>query len=327
MANIGIFCKASFSQGMGHVVRQSHIAKILQDRGAEITFFIPDYPPAQNWLDQRRFHRKTLKDPQSVSEKDIAPLDLILLDIQDTPEIFIKKMGRDNKPVVSFEDLGEGRQHVNLLVDCNLDEEKSAELPNKVQTLFGYRFCVLAQDFETLHSKKREFANSIQSVLITMGGTDPHSLTASLAEKLLQIEAELPITLLAGPGCGNTPALKNLESKTVKLLESTPQMAQTLFDHDAVFCSGGVTLHEAMAVGTPAFVINQVAHQEMKTKRAQGAAMNLGMAESWNESCLPEILNSSPETLEKMSQAGKNLIDGKGLIRVIDEIELLLREN
>ncbi|MBT3923516.1 MAG: hypothetical protein HOF21_13180, partial [Nitrospina sp.] len=89
----------------------------------------------------------------------------------------------------------------------------------------------------------------------------------------------------------------------------------------------GVTLHEAMAVGTPAFVINQVAHQEMKTKRAQGAAMNLGMAESWNQSRLPEILNSSPETLEKMSQAGKNLIDGKGLIRVIDEIELLLREN
>jgi spore coat polysaccharide biosynthesis predicted glycosyltransferase SpsG len=107
------------------------------------------------------------------------------------------------------------------------------------------------------------------------------------------------------------------------LLESTSQLAQTLFDHDAVFCSGGVTLDEAMAVGTPAFVINQVSHQELKTKRAQGAAMNLGMAESWNESRLPEILNASPETLKKMSQAGKSLIDGKGLIRVVDAIERL----
>ena len=310
---------------MGHVVRQSHIAKILQDRGAEVTFFIPDYPPAQTWLDQCRFLRKTLKDPLSVTAKDIALLDLILLDIQDTPETFIKNIAQNNKPVVSFEDLGEGRNHVNLLIDCNLDEEKSAELPNRVQTLFSNRYCVLAQNFATFHAKKREFSNPIESVLITMGGTDPHSLTGSLTEKLLQIQPELPITLLAGPGCENIPALKNLQTKTVKLLESTSQMAQTLFDHDAVFCSGGVTLDEAMAVGTPAFVINQVSHQELKTKRAQGAAMNLGVAESWNENRLPEILKSSPDTLEKMSQAGKSLIDGKGLQRVAGAIDHFLK--
>ncbi|MBT3857723.1 MAG: hypothetical protein HOF64_12575, partial [Nitrospina sp.] len=99
------------------------------------------------------------------------------------------------------------------------------------------------------------------------------------------------------------------------------------FDHSAVFCSGGVTLHEAMAVGTPAFVINQVAHQSEKADRAekQGAAMNLGMAESWNENRLPEILQSSPDILGKMSQAGKSLIDGKGLKRVVETIELLGR--
>ena len=163
--------------------------------------------------------------------------------------------------------------------------------------------------------------------MITLGGTDPHSLTSLLADKLLQIQPNLSMTLLAGPGCKNIPALKDLETQneTVKLLESTSQMAQTLFDHSAVFCAGGITLHEAMAVGTPAFVINQVSHQVEKADRAekQGAAMNLGMAESWNESRLPEILESRPETLEKMSLAGKNLIDGKGLKRVADAIELL----
>ena len=43
MAKIGIVCKTSFSQGMGHLVRQTHIAKILRKREAEIIFFIPDY--------------------------------------------------------------------------------------------------------------------------------------------------------------------------------------------------------------------------------------------------------------------------------------------
>ena len=310
---------------MGHLVRQTHIAKILRNRGAEITFFIPNYPPAQVWLDRCQFPRKTLNDPLALTEKETGPLDLIILDIQDTPSAFIRKIRQNKKPVVSFEDLGEGRNHVDLLIDCNLGEENSVGLP--VQTLFGYPYSVLAPEFETLHSKKRELNGSIESVLITLGGTDPHSLTSLLADKLLQIQPNLSMTLLAGPGCKNIPALKDLETQneTVKLLESTSQMAQTLFDHSAVFCAGGVTLHEAMAVGTPAFVINQVSHQVEKADHAekQGAAMNLGMAESWNESRLPEILESRPEILEKMSLAGKNLIDGKGLKRVADAIELL----
>ena len=310
---------------MGHLVRQTHIAKILRNRGAEITFFIPNYPPAQVWLDRCQFPRKTLNDPLALTEKETGPLDLIILDIQDTPSAFIRKIRQNKKPVVSFEDLGEGRNHVDLLIDCNLGEENSVGLP--VQTLFGYPYSVLAPEFETLHSKKRELNGSIESVLITLGGTDPHFLTSLLADKLLQIQPNLSMTLLAGPGCKNIPALKDLETQneTVKLLESTSQLAQTLFDHSAVFCAGGVTLHEAMAVGTPAFVINQVSHQVERADHAekQGAAMNLGMAESWNESRLPEILESRPETLEKMSLAGKNLIDGKGLKRVADAIELL----
>ena len=325
MAKIGIVCKTSFSLGMGHLVRQTHIAKILQDRGAKITFFIPDYPPAQVWLDRCQFPRKTLDNPLALTQKETVTQDLIILDIQDTPSAFIRKIRQNKKPVVSFEDLGEGRHHVDLLIDCNLDEENSVESP--VQTLFGYPYSVLAQEFETLHSKKREFNGPIESVLITLGGTDPHSLTSLLADKLLQIQPNLSITLLAGPGCKNIPALKNLENQneTVKLLESTSQMAQTLFDHSAVFCAGGITLHEAMAVGTPAFVINQVSHQVEKADRAekQGAAMNLGMAESWNKNRLPVILESSPDILKKMSQAGKSLIDGKGLKRVADAIELL----
>jgi UDP-2,4-diacetamido-2,4,6-trideoxy-beta-L-altropyranose hydrolase len=321
MPKIAIFCKASFSHGMGHLVRQSHIAKILHNRGNEITFFIPDYSLAQLWLDQCGLSHQTSNDIEQVNS------DLIILDVQDTTAAFIKKHRQDKKAMVSFEDLGEGRNHVDLLVDCNLGEEKSAGLP--VKTLFGHNYAVLAEEFEKYHSKSRVFKNTIESVLVTLGGTDPHSLTPTLAEKLLHIRPGLSITLLAGPGNGNIPYLKYLASKhqKVKLMESTSEMAQTLFAHDIVFCAGGVTLHEAMAVGTPAFVINQVQHQVDKANRAekQGAALNLGMADSWAENRLPEILQSSPKILEKTSQAGKSMIDGKGLKRIVDAIDELLK--
>ena len=263
MAKISIFCTASFSHGMGHLVRQSHIAKILRNRGNEIIFFTPDYSPAQLWLDQCGLSHQTSTDAKQVSS------DLIILDVQDTSAAFIKNLRQDKKAVVSFEDLGEGRNHVDLLVDCNLGEEKSAKLP--VQTLFGNNYAVLAEEFDAYHSKPRVFKNTIESVLVTFGGTDPHSLTPTLAEKLLHIQPGLSITLLAGPGNENIPALKYLANKheKVKLMESTSEMAQTLFVHDIVFCAGGVTLHEAMAVGTPPFVIIQVQHQADKANRAE----------------------------------------------------------
>jgi spore coat polysaccharide biosynthesis predicted glycosyltransferase SpsG len=321
MAKIAIYCKASFSHGMGHLVRQSHIAKILRKRGNEITFFIPNYSPAQIWLDQCGVPHQTLSDLEKVCG------DLIILDVQDTTAAFIKKLRQEKIAVVSFEDLGEGRNYVDLLVDCNLGEEKSARLP--VRTLFGHNYAVLAEEFEAYHSKSCVFKNTIESVLVTLGGTDPHSLTTTLAEKILHIRPGLSITLLAGPGNENIPALKYLASKhiKVKLMEFTSEMAQTLFTHDIVFCAGGVTLHEAMAVGTPAFVINHVQHQAEKANIAekQGAALNLGMADSWDHNRLPEILQSGPKILEKMSQSGKNMVDGKGLKRIVDAIEELCK--
>jgi spore coat polysaccharide biosynthesis predicted glycosyltransferase SpsG len=321
MAKISIFCTASFSHGMGHLVRQSHIAKILRNRRNEITFFIPDYLPAQSWLDQCGVPHQTSNDLEKVCG------DLIILDVQDTTAAFIKKLRQEKIAVVSFEDLGEGRNHVDLLVDCNLGEEKSAGLP--VQTLFGHNYAVLAEEFETYHSKPRVFKNTIESVLVTFGGTDPHSITPTLAEKLLHIQPGLSITLLAGPGNRNISALEYLANKheKVKLMESTSEMAKILSAHDIVFCAGGVTMHEAMAVGTPAFVINQVQHQADRANRAekQGAALNLGMADSWAENRLPKILQSTPKFLAKTSQAGKSMIDGKGLKRIVDAIEELLK--
>ena len=93
MAKITILCKASFSDGMGHLVRQSHIAKTLRERGHEIRFFIPDYLPAKAWLDQYRLIHQTLNEEKKVDG------DLIILDIQNTTTAFIKKIKQTHSQI------------------------------------------------------------------------------------------------------------------------------------------------------------------------------------------------------------------------------------
>jgi spore coat polysaccharide biosynthesis predicted glycosyltransferase SpsG len=77
-----------------------------------------------------------------------------------------------------------------------------------------------------------------------------------------------------------------------------------------------------MCVGTPAFVISQVAHQEDKANSAEnvGAAINLGQSKSWDKNRLSEIFKFEKESLQAMSAAGKKCIDGKGLKRVVEAI-------
>ena len=300
MAKINIFCKASLTHGMGHLIRQIHIANEIRDHN-DIFFYIPDFTAAANILKQHDFTFST------VESFGPAKADITILDIQDTTHNFIQELKQQSKKIISFED--QSGNNVDLLIDCNINADVKANM----KTLFGLPYAVLAPEFEQLHLETRSFSDKIQSLLVTFGGTDPHNITLDLVK---HIPKNLKTTIIAG--FQNQNALQ----EHAHVVQNVQDMARILADHDAVFCSGGVTLHEAMCVGTPAFVISQVAHQEDKAKAAEsvGAAINLGQAESWDKNRLPEIFKIGNESLEAMSTAGKKCIDGKGLKRVVEAI-------
>ncbi len=98
--------------------------------------------------------------------------------------------------------------------------------------------------------------------------------------------------------------------------------ATLLFSQDMVICSGGVTLHEVMEVGTPAITISQVPHQDKNAQdiECRGAIINLGLGENFDPARLLSSLQIPATELQKMSLTGKNLIDGQGINRVASAI-------
>jgi len=325
MANIAIHCKASFTTGMGHVYRQLHLAKVLRQRGMEIQFFIPDYPPTVELLSKNNFSLTIVGKEEGLPKEMDTYFDLIILDLQDTTQEFISSLRHRAKRIVSFENLGAGRNFVDLLIDCNLDPKESLKVKPGVKPLFGLAYSVLAVEFEEYHQQKRIFPPALESLLVTMGGTDPNNLTLQLAEVFRQWKKEIAITFVVGPGFKETETLKTLTAsmQSVQILSNAGNMAELLFSHNAVFCSGGVTLHESLAVGTPAFVINQVPHQREKTRPIErlGAALDLGLPEDFDPKLISGIVEISKNQLENMSRKGKALVDGKGIVRVADAIQ------
>lgn len=328
MHTIAIRCKASATHGMGHLVRQLHLGRSLSEAGHSVVYFIDDYRPAAETLDKSGFPYH-IAGPGELFLRILAePVDLAIIDQKDNDAEYIRNLRPRARKIASFEDLGDGRDLVDLLVDANLEESQWGNIDPRALCLFGLPYVVLHPDFERYNRQPRSFPPTIRSALITMGGTDPKNLTVPLARSLLERKNCPSLTALTGAGFRDWLALEKLQMSWggLRALHNVPNMAEVLADHDVVFCSGGVTLHEAMAVGTPAFAINQVPHQEKKARYFEklGAAVNLGMAEVWDAGEIGGILELTGERLESMSRIGKSLVDGKGLRRVADELGKLL---
>ena len=329
MPSVAIHCKASMSDGMGHIYRQINLANELRKKGWEIFFYIPNFAPAIDLLSQSNFAAVIMGPQSHVTEYFKKKFDVAILDIQDTTESLIFSIQKCARYIVSFEDLGAGRNHVDLLIDCNLAPSKIRNLPSSTRGLFGTDYSVLHPDFAYYHAESKNFGTCLQSVLISMGATDPKNMTLPLTNFILHEKHELKLTVLIGHNTKITHALNQL-SRQFKLLDirgPVSNMAQMLWGHDVVICSGGVTLHETISVGTPAFVINQVEHQQTKARFVEksGAAINLGMGIQYDVEKLREALNLKKHVLELMSLKAKQLIDGRGLYRIIDAMNKLMK--
>jgi len=329
MPSVAIHCKASMSDGMGHIYRQINLANELRKKGWEIFFYIPNFAPAIDLLSQSNFTSVIMGAQSHVTEYFKKKFDVAILDIQDTTESLIFSIQKCTRYIVSFEDLGAGRNHVDLLIDCNLAPSKIKNLPSSTRGLFGTDYSVLHPDFAYYHAESKNFGTCLQSVLISMGATDPKNMTLPLTNFILHEKHELKLTVLIGHNTKITHALNQL-SRQFKLLDirgPVSNMAQMLWGHDVVICSGGVTLHETISVGTPAFVINQVEHQQTKARFVEksGAAINLGMGIQYDVQKLREALNFKQNVLELMSLKAKQLIDGRGLYRIIDAMNKLMK--
>ena len=329
MPEIAIRVNASTAWGMGHVLRQRHLAGVLREKGNAITFFISPHAPSKTLLENAGFLVHTVKADCGLPEGGGKRFDLVILDMKDTSVDFIAKLRAHAEKIVTFEDLKDGRNKADLLIDCNLKEEANASVESGVKTLFGLRYSVIAPEFAEYNSKDKTFSGGIEKLLVSMGGTDPNRLTTRLAEILLQCSPELAVTFLTGPGFEDRGTLEQTVAATPSfhIVPGADRMAELIFAHDAIFCSGGVTLHEALAAGTPAFVISQVPHQEEKALglEEKGACVNLGLADNFDAAKIPQLLKLKKEELEELSRKGKKLIDGRGIHRVATAIEELIK--
>lgn len=233
-------------------------------------------------------------------------------------------------PLLALDDLAAQPVVADVVVNQNLDfaVARYGELQPGQRVLAGGPYVLLRRGLRELLGAR--FATGARSrVVIALGGSDPLALSGPIAEAALAALPEVEVTVVVGPG---VPAARREQLLTLSCTHSRlhvvvdpPELGTVLLGADALICGAGVTAWEALALGVPTVLLSVADNQRVVVAPllARGAALDAGWADAAAPRRAVELakrLLSNAALRDELANAGRGLIDGRGVWRVIDAL-------
>ncbi len=191
--------------------------------------------------------------------------------------------------------------------------------------LLGSKYVLLRKEFWDVPEKK--IRTSPRQIMITFGGDDSRNLTPEVLQVLSQRFPNFSKVVVIGNAFGNIDKIKENKDKNTLFVLSPDanKMKEVMLDSDIAISAGGQTLYEFARIGLSPIVIGIADNQKNNIAgwEKEGFIQYIGW---WDEEGLMDKLILALEELmpydarEKKSKIGRNLIDGKGALRVKDMI-------
>jgi UDP-2,4-diacetamido-2,4,6-trideoxy-beta-L-altropyranose hydrolase len=316
-------------------------AKMVVERGHELRILpapkktdqvLPDRPPHAKWLEVtwEEDAEQTEKILQSVGSVDWLVVDHYALDFR-----WEKQLRSKAHRILVVDDLADRRHDCDLLVDQTLaaSTKRYAELvPSRCRLLIGPQYAMLRPQFAEYREKaikKRKQTNSIQKILITMGGTDPYNITGTVLQGLNMIEdCDIETTVIMGASAPHLEAVKEQArcmTLPVKILCDVRNMAEIMVDHDLCIGSGGMTSWERCVMGLPSLTITSADNQKhvLHELAAAGVTKYIGLFDSIKPKDIHDSIHELSINMplyHYMSEASRRICDGKGIKRITSSI-------
>lgn len=205
---------------------------------------------------------------------------------------------------------------------------KPGMYPNGLLSLIGPRYALIRDEFFDWRNKSSSSNKGRTKILVTMGTSDPSGTTFQILKALEQTNLALEIVVVVGPAnrqyaelaeaCTNHPS-------PARLLDNPPNLAEEMWKTDLAITSASVTSLELACLGIPMLVITTTENQAGVAKCIEWAEAGVDCGELDAElgaRVSQQILRliHKPETLKKISIAGRRLVDGRGAARVIEHM-------
>ncbi|MBF0557349.1 MAG: hypothetical protein HQL08_01060 [Nitrospirae bacterium] len=319
--NICIKTKGNHKQGMGDVMGSIAIAEEFRTRGLLSSFIVDNDAEALSAVQRAGFYAKAVSHNFEASAWDAGYFDIVIVNQLNTPSEQLSVIKKHCSHLVTIDDTGEAsRRFADLRINPLYYDEGAY---NDVE------YIPLHPVFQRAHAGSGKIRAGIGHVLVTLGGSDTYGLTPQILDALSGCPPEIEIAAIIGPAFKHDRELDAVLSVTGRkfdaLLRSVDieTMCKWIQWADLAICAAGNTLFEMACCGTPAVVVCGEPFEEETAYRLE--KMGFGKVVPFNTrldiSRLQAFINefSDSAVRERHSQTGKRLIDGMGIMRIVDK--------
>lgn len=246
-----IYVNGSREIGLGHIYRCILLANSMIDH--EVLFCSDsDYSLGIDKLAQSLHPVKTIHNESDLLHLiDTYKPNMIINDVLNTSEAFIKKLRKKDLFVINFEDVGPGTKHAHLIINSLYEPARK-----KKNFFSGSKYYCLRDELQLYPRKKK--AEKAKSILLTFGGTDPANLTHKVLTYIKDLANDYQITVIAGLGYAKYEELKEeFKFYPIHFHQDIYNMGSYIHKADLVITSAGNTVYESISLATPTLSIAQ----------------------------------------------------------------------
>lgn len=354
MINVAIRADGGHSMGMGHIMRCLSLASEFRNNGCNV-YFISKYEEGIKKILSDHYKAIPLKctknssangfyygdETELVNEaKDIIKIikayeiDLLFIDSYNVSENYLMSIKSNVKKIAYIDDINKFIYPVDILINGNISAEKmnyKRYCKDEIM-LLGSKYNLIRSEFKDL--PERKIKKEVEEVMITTGGSDPHNMTMKLLDIFVSDDAlkSLTYNVVVGSGFTNKKEIREFanQHENVVIYENPNKISEIMLKSDIAISSGGSTLYELCACGTPTLAFIYADNQRFIVEEMTelGNIKNIGWYNEFEQdqliSKLIELSLNHRERLE-LSNLGKILVDGKGTKRIFNKVTVLFQ--
>lgn len=327
---------ASRQIGIGHIMRCLALAEALKLRGCDSIFLTRDYGGlAINIIQKNGFKKievmacradlgsdfNTFKRIALKHHADLAVTDSYNLDCKYYHNI--KKMGLK---LLVIDDLAKNHISADIVLNQNIYANRlNYSSGSGTKLLLGTQYTLLKRNFY-LNRNRYKLSKLLRNMLITLGGSEnKDKCIIKIIEALGQSgRHKLNFKIIGRTSSTAKDILRNSGIKYV-LKDTVNNIWAEMLWADLTICGGGTTTYELCCLGVPFATVVLADNQELNCKflERKNISINLGWHNKLNPREIKIKLLGLIDDYKRravMSKNGRELVDGKGTERVLDEI-------
>jgi len=270
---IGIITEGGLNTGMGHVQQSLTVAQEIRNR-AEIRFLTTSGETAINYIRKAGFDTiKFQNDDEALNILlDVRP-SVVIFDMLNVGEGLAREIKETLKAkLVIFTNRSAANRYADIVVSPIIGSQfKNKKFRDKItNTLYFYgpKYWVLRKEFYEFRDRGKPPKSDIGTIVLVFGGSDPSNLTSAVLEEILYWKRRFKINVILGTHFTYLDELEEVlarysdQKDNVKIYKNASNVAELMYKADLVITSPGLSVFEALCVGTPVIAMHQNSFQE-----------------------------------------------------------------